>query len=109
MGTEFRRGAVSPAIKTEKKSNVQRPSKYRVLLLNDDYTPMDFVIIVLQQFFAMSYPHAVKVMLDIHHKGYAVCGVYTRDIAETKVAQVNQFASNNEHPLLCKMEKNGTE
>lgn len=66
---------------------------------------MDFVVVVLQEFFAMSYPQAVKVMLDVHRKGKAVCGVYTRDIAETKVAQVNEFARISEHPLLCKMEK----
>src|SRR5579872_1308687 len=101
MGTQLRHGEVSPAVKTDKKSKSKPPSKYRVLLLNDDYTPMDFVVIVLQQFFGMSYPQAVQVMLQVHRFGSAVCGIYTRDIAETKVAQVNQFATNNEHPLLC--------
>ena len=106
MGTLSGRGAVSPTVKADtKKSRLSRPTKYVVYLLNDDYTPMDFVVVVLQQFFAMSYPQAVKVMLDVHNHGKAVCGFYTRDIAETKVAQVNEFARLNEHPLLCKMEK----
>ncbi len=106
MGTASGRGAVTPAVKAEKKSSkLSRPTKYMVLLINDDYTPMDFVVVVLEQFFAMSYPRAVKVMLDVHNHGRAVCGIYTRDIAETKVAQVNEFARLNDHPLLCKMEK----
>ncbi len=106
MGTLSGRGAVSPAVKAQRKAQkLGRPTKYVVYLLNDDYTPMDFVVVVLQQFFAMSYPQAVKVMLDVHNHGKAICGVYTRDIAETKVAQVNEFARLNEHPLLCKMEK----
>lgn len=106
MGTAFERGAYTPAIKTAKKTpKLNRPSMYKVVLLNDDYTPMDFVVVVLQQFFTMSYPRAVKVMLEVHRQGKAACGVFTRDIAETKVAQVNEFARLNEHPLLCKMEK----
>lgn len=78
---------------------------YQVFLLDDDYTPMDFVVVVLQQFFAKRYSEAVEIMLEVHHRGKGICGVYTRDIAETKVAQVNEFARLNEHPLLCKMEK----
>lgn len=78
---------------------------YQVFLLNDDYTPMDFVVVILQQFFAKHYSMAVEIMLEVHHRGKGVCGVYTRDIAETKVAQVNEFARLNGHPLLCKMEK----
>lgn len=106
MGTEFGRGAVNPETKTVKKTpKLNRPSMYQVFLLNDDYTPMDFVVVILEQFFAMTYPLAVKVMLDVHQQGKGVCGVYTRDIAETKVAQVNEFAKFNDHPLLCKMEK----
>jgi ATP-dependent Clp protease adaptor protein ClpS len=108
MGTEFSKGAVvKPAIKTSSKEKLvlNRPSMYQVYLLNDDFTPMDFVVVVLQQFFGKSYPFAVKVMLEVHHRGKGVCGIYTRDIAETKVAQVNEFARLNEHPLLCKMEK----
>jgi ATP-dependent Clp protease adaptor protein ClpS len=108
MGSKGRGGA-TPTLKvaraTKATPKLSRPSKYQVYLLNDDYTPMDFVVVVLQQFFAMSYPMAVKVMLEVHHQGKGQCGVFTRDIAETKVAQVNEFARLNDHPLLCKMEK----
>ena len=75
------------------------------LLLNDDYTPMDFVIVVLQQFFAMDLEKATQVMLHVHTRGRGVCGVYTREVAESKVAQVNEFSRINQHPLLCTMEK----
>lgn len=74
------------------------------MLLNDDYTPMDFVVDVLQKFFFIDYALAVQIMLDVHQKGKGICGVYTKDIAETKVALVNDFARQHEHPLLCKME-----
>lgn len=108
MGTEFGRGAVTPKVKTGKRALVlNSPSKYQVYLLNDDYTPMDFVVVVLQQFFRMSYPLAIKIMLEVHHQGKGICGIFTRDIAETKVAQVNEFARLSDHPLLCKMEKIG--
>ena len=106
MGTELGRGGKNLAIKTERKTpSLSRPSKYQVYLLNDDYTPMDFVVVVLQEFFAMNLSQAVKIMMNIHHNGRAMCGIYTRDIAETKVVQVNEFARINGHPLLCKMEK----
>lgn len=78
---------------------------YRVIMLNDDYTPMDFVVEVLMKFFNMSEEKATQVMLTVHMQGKAVCGVYTRDIAETKMAQVNQYASDCEHPLLCEIER----
>lgn len=107
MGAEFGKGAVTPRAETGKKTPaLSRPSKYQVYLLNDDYTPMDFVVLVLQQFFGMHYPLAVKVMLEVHHQGKGMCGVFTHDIAQTKVAQVNEFARLSGHPLLCKMEKN---
>lgn len=83
---------------------VKVPKKFKVILLNDDYTPMDFVVDVLKRFFRLSEELATQVMLQIHIIGKGVCGVYTRDIAETKVAQVNDFSRNNEHPLLCLME-----
>lgn len=83
---------------------VKLPKKFKVVLLNDDYTPMYFVVDVLKQFFRLSEEVATQVMLQIHILGKGVCGVYTRDIAETKVAQVNNFARSNEHPLLCTME-----
>ncbi len=86
------------------KSKFRRPSMFKVVLMNDDYTPMDFVIEVLSKFFNMDSDKATEVMLTIHYKGKAVCGVYSSEIAETKVDQVCRFARNNEHPLMCTME-----
>lgn len=80
------------------------PRKYQVFLVNDDYTPMDFVVTVLKRFFYLSEELATKIMLQVHHQGRGVCGVYTRDIAETKVVLVNDFAKTHQHPLLCRME-----
>ncbi len=74
-------------------------------MLNDDYTPMEFVVEVLQMFFAMGREQATQIMLAVHTQGRAVCGVFTRDIAETKAAQVNQYAQENQHPLLCEIER----
>jgi ATP-dependent Clp protease adaptor protein ClpS len=87
------------------KPALKRPARYRVVLLNDDYTPMDFVVDVLMKFFGMNEEKATQVMLLVHTQGKAVCGVYTRDIAETKAAQVNQYSSECEHPLLCEIER----
>ena len=78
---------------------------YQVLLLNDDYTPMDFVVAVLQNFFSMDMEQATQVMLHVHTRGRGICGIYTREVAETKVAQVNEFSRMNQHPLLCAMEQ----
>ena len=86
-------------------SELQRPNMYKVVLNNDDYTPMDFVVEVLQRFFDKNEQQAVDIMLAIHHKGKGLCGVYPFGIAETKVLQVNQFARENQHPLLCSLEK----
>jgi len=83
---------------------LQVPKKYKVILLNDDYTPMDFVVDVLKKFFHLREETATQIMLQVHVLGKGVCGVYTRDIAETKVAQVNDYSRNSEHPLLCAME-----
>lgn len=92
--------------KTERaKPKLQRPSLYQVVILNDDFTPMDFVVAVLKLFFSMQTEQAVATMLKVHYQGRAVCGVFTRDIAETKVAQVNDFAREHEHPLLCTYER----
>lgn len=88
----------------EAKPKLKRPPMYKVLMLNDDYTPMDFVVEILERFFAMSREKATKIMLTVHIHGKAVCGVYTRDIAETKAAQVNQYAREHQHPLLCEVE-----
>lgn len=87
------------------KPEVARPPLYQVMLLNDDYTPMDFVVGVLQQFFSMDLEKATQVMLHVHTRGRGVCGLYTREVAETKVAQVNEYSRMNQHPLLCTMEK----
>jgi ATP-dependent Clp protease adaptor protein ClpS len=90
----------------EAKPKLQEPKKYNVLLVNDDYTPMEFVVRILKQFFHQPEEIAIQVMMKVHVEGKAVCGVYTRDIAETKVVLVNEYAKMNEHPLLCCMEQN---
>jgi ATP-dependent Clp protease adaptor protein ClpS len=89
----------------EARPEVELPPMYRVILLNDDYTPMDFVIEILTVFFTMSHDRATQVMLHVHTRGKGVCGVFTFDIAETKVVQVNEYSRQNEHPLKCLMEK----
>lgn len=89
----------------EAKPKLKPPSMYKVILLNDDYTPMDFVVEVLRVFFSMDQEKATQVMLAVHTQGRAVCGIYSRDIAETKAAQVNQYARENHHPLLCEVDK----
>ena len=88
----------------EDKPKLRRPSMYKVVMFNDDYTPMEFVVEILERFFAMGREKATQVMIKVHTQGKAVCGVYTRDIAETKAAQVNEYAKENEHPLLCEIE-----
>lgn len=88
----------------EVKPKLKKPSLYKVIILNDDYTPMEFVVEVLENFFSMSREKAIKIMLQIHTLGKAVCGIYTRDVAETKANHVNQHAEENEHPLLCEIE-----
>ena len=87
------------------KPDVARPPLFQVVLLNDDFTPMDFVIEVLQVFFSMNREKATQVMLHVHTRGKGVCGVYTRDVAESKVTQVNEFSRLHQHPLLCSMEQ----
>jgi ATP-dependent Clp protease adaptor protein ClpS len=84
---------------------LKRPSLYRVILLNDDYTPMEFVVGVLEQVFGMDSNTATRIMLEVHHQGKGICGVYTYEIAETKVAQVTGLAEQYQHPLLCTMEE----
>ena len=88
----------------EAKPKLKKPPMYKVILLNDDYTPMDFVIHILETFFGMNREKATHIMLNVHTKGKGICGVYTRDIAETKVAQVNDYSRQNQHPLLCTLE-----
>ena len=87
------------------KPKTKRPSLYKVLLLNDDYTPMEFVVHVLERFFGLSHAQAFEIMLTVHKKGLAVVGVFSFEVAETKVAQVMDFARRHQHPLQCTMEK----
>ncbi|MEO8460961.1 MAG: ATP-dependent Clp protease adapter ClpS [Dokdonella sp.] len=89
----------------EARPEVARPPLFQVMLLNDDYTPMDFVVIVLETFFNLNRERATQVMLHVHTRGRGVCGVFTREVAETKVTQVNEFSRVHQHPLLCSMEK----
>lgn len=88
----------------EAKPELKRPPLFKVILLNDDYTPMEFVVEVLETFFKMNREQATQVMLTVHTQGKGVCGIFTRDIAETKAAQVNQYARDHQHPLLCEIE-----
>jgi len=101
MENEHQRGLVVEEARPE----VARPPLYQVLLLNDDFTPMDFVVAVLETFFNMDRERATQVMLHVHTRGRGVCGVYTREVAETKVTQVNEFSRSHQHPLLCTLEK----
>ena len=98
---------VGVAIKERPKT--KRPSMYKVLMLNDDYTPMEFVVYVLRSFFEMSNDMAMQVMLHVHQRGVGICGVYTYEVAETKVAQVMNLAKENQHPLQCTIEKDRRE
>ena len=88
----------------ENRPELKPPPRYKVVLLNDDYTPMDFVVDVLMRFFRMGHDQATQIMLHVHTRGKGVCGVFTREVAETKVALVNDYAQENEHPLHCTME-----
>jgi len=88
-----------------KKAKVKLPPMFKVLLLNDDYTPMDFVVMVLQKFFSLSREKATQIMLKVHRDGTGVCGVYPRDVAATKVEQVKSYAKQHQHPLQCVMEE----
>jgi len=90
---------------TRTRPKTQRPPLYKVLLLNDDYTPMEFVVHVLERFFGMSHAQAFEIMLTVHKKGLAVVGVFSFEVAETKVAQVMDFSRRHQHPLQCTMEK----
>lgn len=90
---------------TRSEAKTKKPSMYKVLLLNDDYTPMEFVVHILQRFFRMTVEQATEVMLHVHQKGVGICGVFTYEVAETKVNQVMTFARQHEHPLQCTLEK----
>ncbi|WP_394729743.1 ATP-dependent Clp protease adapter ClpS [Altererythrobacter sp. GH1-8] len=92
-------------IATKAKARPKKPSQYKVLMLNDDYTPMEFVVMVLKRFFNMDLEEATRVMLHVHQKGVGVCGIFPYEVAETKVNQVMDFARQNQHPLQCTLEK----
>jgi ATP-dependent Clp protease adaptor protein ClpS len=96
---------IETGVVTRTRPKTKKPSNYKVLMLNDDYTPMEFVVLVLQRYFSMDLEDATRVMLQVHQQGVAVCGVFTYEVAETKVAQVIDFARENQHPLQCTLEK----
>lgn len=98
-------GAGQVGIATKTRAKPKKPSQYKVLMLNDDYTPMEFVVMVLKRFFGMDLEQATRVMLHVHQRGVGVCGIFPYEIAETKVNQVMDFARQNQHPLQCTLEK----
>jgi len=99
-GTGTKTGVV-----TRTRPKTKKPSMYKVLMLNDDYTPMEFVVVVLERFFGKSREEATQIMLHVHRRGVGVCGVFTYEVAETKVTQVMDFARQHQHPLQCTLEK----
>ena len=98
-------GDTEIGIATKTRTKPKKPSQYKVLLLNDDYTPMEFVVMVLKRFFSMDIEQATRVMLHVHQKGVGICGVFSYEVAETKVNQVMDFAKQNQHPLQCTLEQ----
>ena len=98
-------GGPGTAVITKTKPQTKRPNMYRVLILNDDYTPMEFVVHVLERFFNKTRAEATRIMLHVHQRGVGVCGVYTYEVAETKVNQTMEFARRHQHPLQCTLEK----
>ncbi len=104
-GSKNRDDEVRGDVVTKTRPRTDRPSLYKVLMLNDDYTPMEFVVHVLERFFHKSHEDATRIMLHVHHKGVGVCGVYTFDVAETKVTQVIEFSRQHKHPLQCTLER----
>ncbi len=102
-----RQGGEGPGtgVIVKSKPKTKKPSMYKVLLLNDDYTPMEFVVHTLERFFAKSRQEATRIMLHVHRRGVGICGVYTYEVAETKVTQVMDFARQHQHPLQCTLEK----
>ena len=98
-------GGTGLGVATRTRPRTKQPTPYRVLMLNDDYTPMEFVVLCLQRFFRMSMEEATRVMLHVHQKGVGICGTFSYEVAETKVGQVMDFARANQHPLQCTLEK----
>jgi len=95
----------STGVVVQTRTKTKKPSMYKVLMLNDDYTPMEFVVHVLERFFSKSREEATQIMLHVHRRGVGICGVFTYEVAETKVTQVTEFARRNQHPLRCTLEK----
>ncbi|TVR99858.1 MAG: ATP-dependent Clp protease adapter ClpS [Rhodospirillales bacterium] len=102
-------GVPATGVVTKVRPKTKKPSMYKVLMLNDDYTPMEFVVHVLERFFSKSHEEAVRIMLHVHHRGVGICGVFTYEVAETKVNQVMGLARQHQHPLQCTIEKDGTD
>ena len=107
MSDNGRRGeeGPGPGVIVKAKPKTKKPSMYKVLMLNDDYTPMEFVVHILERFFNKSRQEATRIMLHVHRRGVGICGVYTYEVAETKVTQVMDFARQHQHPLQCTLEK----
>lgn len=105
MSEEFEDDFSDDLAVLEARPRLKRPPLYKVLLINDDYTPMEFVVHILEAFFSIDRENATRIMLEVHTRGVGVCGVFTREIAETRVTAVNNYARANKHPLLCRMEK----
>ncbi|HEX9648459.1 MAG TPA: ATP-dependent Clp protease adapter ClpS [Alphaproteobacteria bacterium] len=99
------RGRPGTGVVTRTKPKTKKPSMYKVLMLNDDYTPMEFVVYVLERFFHKTREEATRIMLHVHQRGVGICGIYSYEVAETKVTQVMDFARQNQHPLQCTLEK----
>lgn len=104
-GREGSGGGTGAGIATRTRTETRKPSLYKVLMLNDDYTPMEFVVLVLQRYFRMTIEDATQVMLHVHQRGVGICGIFTYEVAETKVTQVMDFAKQHQHPLQCTLEK----
>ncbi|PTP80251.1 ATP-dependent Clp protease adapter ClpS [Vibrio splendidus] len=105
MSRNFEWASPGSDLLEKEETKVKPPAMYNVVLNNDDYTPMDFVIEILERFFSLDIEKATEVMLKVHYEGKAICGTYSAEIAETKVAQVTMYSKENEHPLLCTMEQ----
>ncbi|CAV18173.1 ATP-dependent Clp protease adapter ClpS [Vibrio sp. 10N.222.54.F12] len=105
MSRNFEWASPGSDLLEKERTKVKPPAMYNVVLHNDDYTPMDFVIEILERFFSLDIEKATEVMLKVHYEGKAICGTYSAEIAETKVAQVTMYSKENEHPLLCTMEQ----
>ncbi len=105
MSSDFEHDDSKELLVQSSRPKLKKPPMFKVILLNDDYTPMDFVIEVLQAYFHLGQEKATQIMLHVHTRGMGVCGVFTKDVAETKVAQVNEYSRLSHHPLLCSMEE----